>query len=478
MKLVVYLIITLLLISTNVQSADIEELQLKAKNTQIKWQQLQLALNSSEDDQNKTQKTVATLRAEYQQALTKELNTFDQLVTTKAQQEYQAYLAERVFEIEHQHHCKRMSSQKECEEEARITALDKAGKQGSSIIINSTTDITTTRKQLNEDVVSGSDFKEKTSMRAFTNISSYQVVESYKLDKSKNHERLWFIKISVHVSAKQNDYYYQQLVNKYKQRLIIHLSQSKQIEHTQDLQTTQYIETVGGIPFVMVKLPGGQFIMGSEQGEFNEQPTSVVQVKSFYIADTEVTKALYQQCIKSKHCNDKWKSSSVLTREEFNQPKADISWYDIKQEFLPWLNKKTGRKYRLPTEIEWEFAARSGSQSDYYYGDRTDQICLYANGAKAKDVSEQCDDGHNKKLAAVKQYNPNKFGLYDMLGNVAEWTNTCGSLYSKMSQDCSQAMIRGGSWYDQPFYLRTSSRIGKNKNTRLDTLGFRLAYSE
>lgn len=472
-----YLVVSLLFISTTVLSSTLEEFKQSTKLTQVKWQQLQLALNSSDDDQNATQNSVSILRSEYQQALAKELTLFDRLVETQAQQDYQIYLAERIFEVEHRHHCKRMSSQQECEEEARLAALDKAGKQGSSIIINSTIDITTTRKQTNDQIDNGSDFKEQTSMHAFTHINSYKTLESYKLNNSKGYERLWFIKISVHVSAKQNDYYYQQLVNKHKQRLTIYLSQNRQFDSAQNLETTHYSETVGDISFVMVKLPDGQFVMGSDSGEYNEQPIRIMQVKSFYIAESEVTKVLYQQCIKSKHCNDKWKNSGSLTQEEFNQPKINISWNDIKQEFLPWLTKKTGKKYRLPTEIEWEFAARAGSQSAYYYGDKADQICLYANGAKAKNVNEQCDDGYIKKLAEVKQYNPNKFGLYDMLGNVAEWTNTCWSFYNNASQDCSQAIIRGGSWYDQPFYLRSTSRIGKNKNTRLDTLGFRLAYS-
>jgi formylglycine-generating enzyme required for sulfatase activity len=469
--------------SLDADGVNLEQLKQLSKETQQQWQLLQQALDTSaEYNADKTveqqESGIHQLREQYQRARTEELIVFDRLVKKEAEIDYQQYLAKREFEVEHVHQCERMASRDQCEEKARLEVLNKAGKQGSSIVINSTTDITTVRSEANDEIENSSEFKEQTNMRSFANIVSYSILDSYPQKTSTEYERLWFIKILVHVSAKRNEFLYQQLVDKHKERFELYLSANSILYDIKTNKRERYVETVERTKIVMIKIPAGQFPMGSEQGDFNEKPVLMKDVSAFYISETEVTKALYDQCIQSKICNGKWKSGAELESNEYNKPQTEVSWGDIQQDFLPWLALKTGRTYRLPTEIEWEYAARAGSETDYFYGDNVSQLCSYANGAKSSSANKLCDDGYIKMSAQVKQFHPNDFGLYDMLGNVSEWTSSCWSLYGKPNLNCRRAVVRGGSWYDKPFYLRSASRVAKNKNARLDTLGFRLAYSD
>ena len=469
--------------SANGVDVNLEQLKQHAQDTKSKWLLLQQALDTSgEYNSDKTSDTqerlIRQLREEYQGARTEELIVFDRLIKKEAELDYQQYLAKREFEVEYIHQCERMSSSEQCAEKARVEVLNKAGKQGSSIVINSTTDITTVRTEANDEIENSSEFKEQTNMRSFANIVSYNILESYQQKTSREYERLWFIKVLVHVSAKRNEALYQQLVNKHKDRFELYLSANSILYDIKTNKRERFVDTVERTKIVMIKIPAGHFQMGSEEGDFNEKPVLIKNVSTFYLSETEVTKALFDQCIQSKICNGKWKSGTELDSNEYNKPQTEVSWDDIQQDFLPWLALKTGRAYRLPTELEWEYAARAGSETEYFYGDNAAELCSYANGAKSSSPKKQCDDGYIKTAAQVQQFHPNDFGLYDMLGNVSEWTSSCWSLYGKPNLNCRKAVIRGGSWYDKPFYLRSASRVVKNKNTRLDTLGFRLAYSD
>lgn len=461
----------------------LDELKQSALQSKSKWQELQQAL--TDGDANK----VASFRLAYQRARAEELIVYNRLLTQEVERDYQQYLAPRTITVEHRHQCKRMSSEAECAEKARLAALDIAAKQGSSIVVTSTTDIVSSRDQINQQIENSTRFKEQTSMQAYTHISAYEIVDSHRLNTSESHQRLWFVALSVQVTAKKNQDLYQQLQQQHQVRLRPYLSVNKLVRETNTNQLPKHSEQVGDYIVNLVKLPQGHFYMGSLHGEFNERPVQVQAVNSFYMSESEVTTELYAQCIKALACKSDHQnqrntlainnsgSKSIETLSQLSQPQVNISWYEIQHQFLPWLKLMTGKAYRLPSEVEWEYAARANSKDKYYFGNRVAQLCSYANGAKSKVIHEQCDDGYLKQISDIKQFQPNGFGLYDMLGNVAEWTSACWSLYGENQQDCSQAMIRGGSWYDQPFYLRTSSRQAKNKNSRLDTLGFRIAIS-
>ena len=167
-----------------------------------------------------------------------------------------------------------------------------------------------------------------------------------------------------------------------------------------------------------------------------------------------------------------------------------VSWDDA-QSFIAWLNARTGGNYRLPTEAEWEYAARAGSTMKYHFGNDVSQLCHYANHNDSSTFlpwrNETCSDGVIW-IAEVGRYRPNAFGLYDMHGNVSEWVQDCwndsyagapkdGSAWT--SGNCSYRVIRGGSWDDAPRRLPSAFRFGGSRTSRADyfpDVGFRLAH--
>jgi len=135
-------------------------------------------------------------------------------------------------------------------------------------------------------------------------------------------------------------------------------------------------------------------------------------------------------------------------------PVEDVSWDDA-QEFLMKLNEKTGKIYRLPTEAQWEFACRAGSQTDYCGGQQFDAVAWFVRNSGAR-------------THPVGQKQPNALGLYDMNGNVWEWTSDCSN------GDCRYRILRGGSWSVDPQFPRSPKRIGIAASYHLNDYGFRL----
>ena len=220
----------------------------------------------------------------------------------------------------------------------------------------------------------------------------------------------------------------------------------------------------------LVKIPGGSFSMGSNEGGSNEKPVQRVSVKSFYMQEHEVTWNQYQPCIDAGICVN----TSSEGWGKGNRPVIHLSWNDI-QTYIKWLNRQTGQSFRLPSEAEWEYAARAGSTSKYSWGDS-----VGSNRANCDGCGSQWDDS---KTAPVKSFSPNRFGLYDMHGNVWEWVQDCwnntysgapgnGSAWSR--GDCSKRVLRGGSWYNLPDSVRSAVRHRITASGRLSTLGFRL----
>ena len=252
-------------------------------------------------------------------------------------------------------------------------------------------------------------------------------------------------------------------------------------------QTGQnYTEPMTGMELVWI--PPGCFTMGSpetEKGRYaNEMPHQVC-VKGFWMGKTEVTNAQYGR-FNPNHDSGAYESYKLNAPD---QPVGRIGWQEAVA-YADWLSGKTGLRFRLPTEAEWEYAARAGSTNSSPWGDDPNQACRYANiydetARKTKPfpwVSYPCEDGQGV-VAPVGKYAPNKFGLYDMLGNVAEWTcSEYDSAYAGGETRCAdpgaaaggRRVLRGGSWTDLPELLRFAYRFPTVPGNRKFDYGFRL----
>ena len=233
----------------------------------------------------------------------------------------------------------------------------------------------------------------------------------------------------------------------------------------------------------MVEIPGGTFRMGdlSGRGDDDERPkrpdhpVHSVRVPSFWMGKYEVTFSQWDVCVEDGGCNycphdQDWGRD--------NRPVITVSWDDV-QKFIAWLNGKTGGGYRLPTESEWEYAARAGSESKYSWGD---EIGLNRAYCRASDSHSHW--GGLKATVPVGSFPANAWGLRDMHGNVWEWVEDYwrnnyegapkdGSAWSRGNPDIR--VIRGGSWNDHPWSLRSSYRKWTERWNRFNFLGFRLA---
>ena len=224
--------------------------------------------------------------------------------------------------------------------------------------------------------------------------------------------------------------------------------------------------TANGVSFKMIRVDGGTFTMGatSEQGSdvySDEKPTHRVTLSTYYLGETEVTQALWEAVMGS---NPSYNKGS-------NLPVEQVSWEDCK-EFVLKLNESTGKSFRLPTEAEWEYAARGGNKSKGY---------KYAGSNTIGDVAWY-DDNSEGKTHAVKTKQANELGLYDMSGNVYEWCEDWYGSYSSNAQtnpkgpsSGSYRVNRGGSWYGDAGYCRVSLRYDNSPLNRYRNVGLRLA---
>ena len=210
---------------------------------------------------------------------------------------------------------------------------------------------------------------------------------------------------------------------------------------------------------------GGTFTMGAtpEQGsdaESAEKPTHKVTLSDYYIGETEVTQALWQAVMGSNPSRFKGKSNPV----------ESVSWNDC-QEFIRKLNSLTGHTFRLPTEAEWEFAARGGNESKGY---------KYSGSNSILNVAWYASNS-STKTHAVKTKSPNELGIYDMSGNVLEWCQDWYGSYSSNAQTNPTGpatgfyrVMRGGSWSNGAMYCRVSLRISESPDFRFFKYGLRL----
>jgi formylglycine-generating enzyme required for sulfatase activity len=224
----------------------------------------------------------------------------------------------------------------------------------------------------------------------------------------------------------------------------------------------------------MVVVPAGEFMMGSPVGETgrsgNEGPPHKVTIaKPFAVSKFDVTFADWDACVSVGGCPQV--GDSGLGRG--TRPVINVSWDEARQ-YVAWFSKMTGKPYRLLTEAEWEYAARAGSTTAYFWGDE-----IGKGNANCVDCGSEWD---NRQTSPVGSFKPNAFGLYDMAGNVWQWVQDCphnnyngaptdGSAWIG---DCSQRVVRGGAWGSGPQFLRSAVRNWDTSGGRNDGFGFRV----
>ncbi|RAM51936.1 MAG: serine/threonine-protein kinase pkn1 [Hapalosiphonaceae cyanobacterium JJU2] len=247
------------------------------------------------------------------------------------------------------------------------------------------------------------------------------------------------------------------------------------ITNRRHCEAKYFVEDLGnGVTLEMVQIPGGKFIMGSPAGEAkrrdNESPQHEVTVPSFFMGKYEVTQAQYQAIMGN--------NPSYFKGEK--RPVETVSWNDA-VEFCKRLSEKTERTYRLPSEAEWEYAARAGTTTPFYFGETITTDLANYNGNYTYGSAPKGE--YRQQTTDVGKFPPNTFGLYDMCGNVFEWcldkyhnnydgAPTDGSAWLEGSEN--YILLRGGSWDFNPGLCRCANRdLGYPDGRRYD-VGFRL----
>jgi formylglycine-generating enzyme required for sulfatase activity/class 3 adenylate cyclase len=219
----------------------------------------------------------------------------------------------------------------------------------------------------------------------------------------------------------------------------------------------------------MSSLRGGSFAMGSNE-DISEKPIHQVTIKPFAISKYPITVRQWNECAVAKAC-----TFTAAGNDE--APITNVSWSDAKQ-YVTWLAGATQKPYRLPSESEWEYAARGGTQTRYWWGDQ-----LERGMANCKNCGDSAGVEQPVKVGSFK---PNPFGLYDMGGGVDQWVEDCwhrnyqgapsdGSPW--VAGDCTSHAIRSGSWKNDLPYVRPANRDSYDTNVRYPTHGFRVALS-
>ncbi|MBI3707000.1 MAG: formylglycine-generating enzyme family protein [Proteobacteria bacterium] len=263
-------------------------------------------------------------------------------------------------------------------------------------------------------------------------------------------------------------------------------------------------------------VPAGEFVMGTPPAEAgrgaNEGPQHRVAIRAFALGRTHVTRGEFAEFV---HVTGHQMPANCYARTlvSFRNPRAAhertwrnpgfaqddthpvvcVSWADA-QAYLRWLSTRGGRTYRLPSEAEWEYAARAGTTTARWWGEATDGACDHANASDltAGEVTNpnhspneafDCRDGH-VHTAPVASFPANLFGLHDMLGNAWQWVADCvnrsyvgapedGSAWT--AGDCQQRVLRGGGWDNGPRSIRAGNRAWEHAAERSDNFGFRVA---
>ncbi len=273
--------------------------------------------------------------------------------------------------------------------------------------------------------------------------------------------------------------------------------------------TRKTLDLGNGVTMEMVLIPAGQFIMGSDDGADDESPPSLVRIeRPFWMGVSEVTQAQYIQfdpTHKNGYMDQNHKDHTTpgYPLDIPNYPVVRVSWRRA-MEFSQWLGGKTGMLFSLPTEAQWEWACRAGSDKAFFFGDANVDFARFANladrsiqllavsGVNPQPISNpdkyedwipkdaRFDDGE-KIHCAVAKYQPNPWGLYDMHGNVWEWTASSMKPYPYSDVDgrnnpafSEKRVVRGGSFYDRPYRATSSYRLAYEPWQRVFNVGFRV----
>ena len=254
---------------------------------------------------------------------------------------------------------------------------------------------------------------------------------------------------------------------------------------------TVFRDDCTGCPELVV-VPSGMFMVGSpvsEEGwEVSEGQYQVTIESRFAVGMYEVTFAEWDACVSDGGCGLYHPEDEGWGRGR--RPVINVSREDALA-YVRWLSRRTGESYRLLTDAEWEYVARAGTTSARHWGESESGQCMHGNGADAATRRvyagtvlshfASCSDGH-VHTAPVGSFEPNPFGLYDVAGNVAEWTDGCwdyssaggGGGSDHPSQYC-YPVLRGGAWSSGPYNLRSAKRIRTFAGIRSNDIGFRVA---
>ncbi|MDH3346106.1 MAG: SUMF1/EgtB/PvdO family nonheme iron enzyme, partial [Kiritimatiellaceae bacterium] len=273
------------------------------------------------------------------------------------------------------------------------------------------------------------------------------------------------------------------------------------------------VVSFGDQKLTFVRIPAGKFVMGSVTGSADEYPQTVVEIKKpFWMSTTEITNEQLREFMPehdSQVIDQQWKDHiyAGYPADEPQMPAIRVSWNDA-MTFTQWLSELSGKKVNLPTEAQWEWAARAGSDQPFHFGKTgfekhanlaDKNIALLAvSGVNPRPVPAEkrtllndfvprdmsFDDG-NMVPSGTAQYAPNPWGLYDMHGNVAEWTRSDYKPYPYTADDgrnnpdsTDRKAVRGGSWRDQPRRATSSFRLGYKPYQRIFNVGFRVIIEE
>ena len=272
----------------------------------------------------------------------------------------------------------------------------------------------------------------------------------------------------------------------------------------------QTIELADGITMDMVQIPAGEFVMGSNEGNADERPCARVAIeKPFWMGRIEVTNRQFRlfdpshdSRVEARFAMQFGVRGFYVNRPE--QPVCRVSWQQA-MAFCQWLSRRTGRRFTLPTEAQWEYACRAGTDTPLYYGDGDTDFSRFANLADAKLSEFVCHPykKHREPYPNPSKYDdwipkdarfndggflsekgagylPNAWGLYDMHGNVAEWTRSVFRPYpynaevEADSTDADKRAVRGGSWRDRPTRCRSAFRLAYRPYQAVYNVGFRV----
>ena len=222
---------------------------------------------------------------------------------------------------------------------------------------------------------------------------------------------------------------------------------------------------------VVVRIPGGSFTMGQAKGDASASPQHTVTVRAFAIGQYPITVGEWKACVVDGGCS----FTPRMTNADYRTPVHNVSWDDA-QQYTLWLSRTTGEKYRLPTEAEWEYAARAHTSTRYWWGDTMGTML-----ANCSDCGGRQDA---RTPLPVGSFKPNPFGVHDMHGGVAQWVADCWfpnyqgaptDAGARDQKNCQKRVLRGGSFRTDRETITASARGNYDSSVRYIAHGFRVA---